>query len=603
MTGKRTEMSCPAAAVARLLRPTRSGRCAGPAASRTRVLRVSQSTSRRRTPRSYEVTEGVERAPARAMLRAVGFTDDDWDRPQVAVASSWNEVTPCNLPLQRLARRAKEGVRAAGGMPLEFGTIAVSDGISMGHEGMRASLVSREVIADSVELMVHAERLDAMVLLAGCDKSLPGMLMAAARLDLPAVFLYGGSILPGRLPDGTAPVTIQEVFEAVGARARGLIDDARLGEIERAACPSEGSCGGMFTANTMASAAEGLGMSIVGSASAPAVDDRRDEYARRSGQAVVGLLEEGITARRVLTRAAFENAIAVVMALGGSTNAVLHLLAIAHEARVKLSLDDFDRIGRRVPHVADVRPFGRYVMNDVDRVGGVPVVLRALLDAGLLHGDALTVTGRTMAQELSGLAPPELDGSVLRPLDRPIHATGGIAVLSGTLAPDGAVVKSAGMDELVHEGRARVFDGEAAAMEAVTGGLIRPGDVVVIRWEGPRGGPGMREMLAVTAAIKGAGLGRDVILLTDGRFSGATYGPCVGHVAPEAADGGPIALVEDGDRIVLDVRDRRLDLLVAAEELERRRAGWKPLEPRYPTGALAKYARLVGSAARGAVCD
>ena len=574
-------------------------------ADRDRLKLASMSLEypvRSTKPRSRDVTEGIERAPARAMLRAVGLGDDDWDRPQIGVASSWNEVTPCNLPLQRLAQQAKSGVREAGGVPLEFCTIAVSDGISMGHEGMRASLVSREVIADSVELVVHAERFDGTVLLAGCDKSLPGMLMAAARLDLAAVFLYGGSILPGRLADGTR-VTIQEVFEAVGARTSGRIDDARLAEIERAACPSEGSCGGMFTANTMASAAEGLGMCLIGSAAAPAVDGRRDVFARRSGEAVLWQIENGVTARRILTRQAFENAIAVVMALGGSTNAVLHLLAIAHEARVELSLDDFDRIGRAVPHVADVRPFGEYVMNDLDQVGGVPVVMRALLDAGLLHGDALTVSGRTMAEELADLNPPALDGSVLHPLDAPIHRTGGIAILRGSFAPDGAVVKSAGMDELVHEGVAKVFDGEAAAMEAVTQGAIAAGDVVVIRWEGPKGGPGMREMLAVTAAIKGAGLGRDVILVTDGRFSGATSGLCVGHVAPEAADGGPIALVASGDRIRLDVANRRLDLLVDPAELDRRRAGWKPMEPRYTTGVLAKYARLVGSAAAGAVCD
>ena len=555
---------------------------------------------RNRKPRSTDVTEGYERAPARAMLRAIGMTDADWDKPQVAIASSWNEVTPCNLPLQRLAKAAKDGVRGAGGFPIEFGTIAVSDGISMGHEGMRASLVSREIIADSVECVVHAERLDGMVLLAGCDKSLPGMLMAAARLDLPAAFVYGGSILPGRLADGTT-VTIQDVFEAVGARARGLIDDARLGEIERAACPSEGACGGMFTANTMASVGEALGMSLIGSAAPPAPDARRDEYARRSGEAVLTMLDRGITARQVLTREAFENAIAVVMALGGSTNAVLHLLAIAYEARVELDLEVFDTIGRRVPHIADLKPFGTYVMNDVDRVGGVPVVMRALLEAGHLHGDALTITGRTMAEELAELAPPDPDGLVIAGLANPLSSTGGLAILRGSLAPDGAVVKSAGLEELVVEGTARVFDGEDGAMEAVTSGSIVAGDVVVIRYEGPKGGPGMREMLAVTAAIKGAGLGHDVVLLTDGRFSGATFGLCIGHVAPEATDGGPIALVREGDRILLDVPNRRLDLLVDDDELVRRRADWKPLEPRYTSGVLAKYARLVGSAAQGAV--
>jgi dihydroxy-acid dehydratase len=552
--------------------------------------------------RSADVTQGDERAPARAMLRAVGMTDDDWDKPQVGVASSWNEVTPCNLPLDRLAKEAKNGVRNAGGFPLEFTTIAVSDGISMGHEGMRASLVSREVIADSVELVVHAERLDGTVLLAGCDKSLPGMLMAAARLDLPSVFLYGGSILPGHLADGTA-VTIQDVFEAVGACALGKITRERLGEIERAACPSEGSCGGMFTANTMACAAEALGMALPGSASAPAPDARRAALAVASGEAVVRLIDSGVTARRILTKNAFENAIAVVMALGGSTNAVLHLLAIAHEAFVDLTLDDFDRIGRKVPHLADVKPFGRYVMTDVDAAGGVPVVMRHLLDAGLLDGDALTVTGRTLAENLDALTPAQPDGAVLHGLHDPIHATGGIAVLRGSLAPDGAVVKTAGMDALVFEGTARVFDGEAGAMAAVTEGRIGAGDVIVIRWEGPKGGPGMREMLAVTAAVKGAGLGSDVALLTDGRFSGATFGLCVGHVAPEAADCGPIALVAEGDRVLLDVPNRTLDLLVDDETLARRRAAWRPLPPRYERGALAKYARLVSSAAKGAVCD
>ena len=550
--------------------------------------------------RSAEVTQGDERAPARAMLRAVGMTDDDWDKPQVAVASSWNEVTPCNLPLDRLAKDVKQGVRDSGGFPLEFTTIAVSDGISMGHEGMRASLVSREVIADSVELVVHAERLDDAVLLAGCDKSLPGMLMAAARLDIPSVFLYGGSILPGHLADGTA-VTIQDVFEAVGACALGKITRERLGEIERAACPSEGSCGGMFTANTMACAAEALGMALPGSAAPPAPDARRTDIARRSGEAVVALTEAGITARRILTKPAIENAVAVVMALGGSTNAVLHLLAIANEAEVELTLADFDRIGRKVPHLADVKPFGRYVMTDVDAVGGVPVVMRHLLDAGLLDGDALTVTGKTLAENLDALAPAQPDGEVVHAMNDPIHLSGGIAILRGSLAPDGAVVKSAGMDALVFEGTARVFDGEADAMAAVTEGRIHPNDVIVIRWEGPKGGPGMREMLAVTAAVKGAGLGADVALVTDGRFSGATFGLCVGHVAPEAADLGPIALVAEGDRIVLDVPNRRLDLLVDDAELERRRAAWQPMEPRYTRGALAKYARLVSSAAYGAV--
>ena len=557
--------------------------------------------ARTRKPRSYEVTEGYERAPARAMLRAVGMTDEDFDKPQIGVASSWNEITPCNLSLDRLAKRAKEGVRTAGGFPLEFGTISVSDGISMGHEGMHASLVSREVIADSVETVMFAERLDGSVLLAGCDKSLPGMLMAAARLDLAAVFVYAGTTLPGRLGD-QENLTIIDVFEGVGACARGLITEDRLGAIERASCPGEGACGGMYTANTMASAAEAIGMSLPGSAAPPSVDRRRDDIAVRSGEAVVKLIEQGITARQIMTREAFENAITVVMALGGSTNAVLHLLAMAAEARVELSLDDFNRIGDRTPHLADVKPFGPYVMADVDRIGGIPVVMKALLDAGLLHGDALTVTGRTVADNLADVAPPDPDGTIIRSYADPIHPTGGIVVLRGTLAPEGAVVKTAGIDTDLFEGTARVFDGEAGAMEAVTDGNLRPGDVLVIRYEGPRGGPGMREMLAVTGAIKGAGLGKDVLLLTDGRFSGGTTGLCVGHVAPEATNGGPIALVAEGDRIRLDVTARTLDLLVDERELDRRRATWTPPPPRYDSGVLGKYARLVGSAAYGAVC-
>ena len=558
-------------------------------------------------PRSGEVTDGPTRAPARAMLRAVGMTDDDWDKPQVAVASSWNEVTPCNMPLDRLAKRAKEGVRAAGGFPMEFTTIAVSDGISMGHEGMRASLVSRELIADSVECMMHAERFDGMVTFAGCDKSLPGMLMAAARLDLPAVFVYGGSILPGHIPGraeqpGDA-LDIVSVFEAVGANAAGTLSDAELKLIEANACPTVGSCAGMFTANTMASVGEALGMSLLGSASAPAVDERRDAIAYASGEAVVRMLEIGLRPRQVLTKAAFENAIAVVNALGGSTNAVLHLLAIAHEARVELDLDDFNRVGRRVPHIADTKPHGKYHMSDVDRIGGVPVVMKELLDAGLLNGDAMTVTGRTIGEELEALAPPKPDGLVIHPLTDPIHTGGGLAVLTGSLAPRGSVVKVAGIDIDRFEGPARVFDGEDGAMEAILAGSIEPGSVVVIRYEGPKGGPGMREMLAVTGAMKGAGRGGDCALITDGRFSGGTHGFCIGHVAPEAVDGGPIAFIRDGDRIVIDVDARTIDLEVDDAEIERRRAGWKLPAPRYTSGVLAKYARLAQGAERGAVTE
>jgi dihydroxy-acid dehydratase len=552
-------------------------------------------------PRSHEVTDGMERAPARAMLRAVGMTDRDWGKAQIGVASSWNEVTPCNLPLDRLAKRAKDGVRDAGGFPLEFVTIAVSDGISMGHEGMRGSLVSREIIADSVECMMHSERLDGLVTFAGCDKSLPGMLMAAARLNLPSVFLYGGSILPGRYKDEA--LDIVSVFEAVGACAAGTLSETELGEIEKRACPTEGSCAGMFTANTMASVAEALGMCLPGSASPPAVDRRRDDYAFESGRAVMRLLEAGIRPRQVMTKEAFENAIAVTMALGGSTNAVLHLLAIAHEARVELALDDFNRIGARVPHIADTKPHGAYHMFDIDRIGGVPVVMRELLAADLLHGDALTVTGKTVVENLTELDPPAPDGEVVHPLTDPIHVQGGIAILTGSLAPNGSVVKVAGIDQPRFEGTARVFDGEDAAMDAILAEKIQPGDVVVIRYEGPKGGPGMREMLAVTGAMKGVGRGADAALLTDGRFSGGTHGFCVGHVAPEAVDGGPIAFVRDGDPIVIDANTHTVDLVVEPVELEARRRDWKVPEPRYPTGFLAKYAKLAQGAERGAITN
>ena len=555
-------------------------------------------------PRSRVVTDGIEATTSRGMLRAVGMGDDDWDKAQIGIASSWNEITPCNLSLGRLAQGAKEGVHAGGGYPLQFGTVSVSDGISMGHEGMHFSLVSREVIADSVETVMQAERLDGSVLLAGCDKSIPGMLMAAARLDLASVFLYAGSIAPGwvKLSDGTEkPITIIDSFEAVGAVKAGKMAAEDAHRIECSFAPGEGACGGMYTANTMASVAEALGLSLPGSASPASYDRRRDMYAHRSGEAVVNLLKKGITARQILTKEAFENAIPVAMALGGSTNVVLHLLAIAHEAEVELTLDDFNRIGSKVPHIGDLKPFGNYVMNDVDRQGGLPVLLKALLDAGLLHGDALTVTGKTMAENLAELDPDPLDGEVLRTLDNPIHATGGLTILKGTLAPEGAVVKTAGFDAAVFEGPARVFERERAAMDALTNGEITAGDVVVIRYEGPKGGPGMREMLAITAAIKGAGLGKDVLLLTDGRFSGGTTGLCIGHIAPEAVDAGPIAFVRDGDLIRVDIAARSLDLLVDEAELEARRTHWAPLPPRYTRGVLAKYSKLVRSAAQGAV--
>ena len=555
-------------------------------------------------PRSRVVTDGIEATTSRGMLRAVGMGDDDWSKPQIGIASSWNEITPCNLSLARLAQAAKEGVHAGGGYPLQFGTISVSDGISMGHEGMHFSLVSREVIADSVETVMQAERLDGSVLLAGCDKSIPGMLMSAARLDLASVFLYAGSIAPGwvKLSDGTEKdITIIDSFEAVGAVKAGKMSREDAYRIECAFAPGEGACGGMYTANTMASVAEALGLSLPGSASPASYDRRRDLFARRSGQAVVEMLRQGLTARTILTREAFENAIAIVMALGGSTNAVLHLLAIAYEAEVELTLDDFNRIGDKTPHIADVKPFGRHVMNDVDRHGGLPVLMKALVDANIMHGDVMTVTGKTIAENLEAMTIDPLDGEVLRPLNKPLHPTGGITILRGNFAPEGAVVKSAGFDASTFEGPAKVFERERGAMDALTNGEIHAGDVVIIRYEGPKGGPGMREMLSITAAIKGAGLGKDVLLLTDGRFSGGTTGLCIGHIAPEAVDGGPIAFVRDGDLIRVDIPSRTLDILVDDDELARRSADWHPLPPRYTRGVLAKYQKLVKSAAFGAV--
>jgi dihydroxy-acid dehydratase len=552
-------------------------------------------------PRSGLVTDGLERSPARGMLRAVGMGDEDWVKPQIGIASSWNEITPCNLSLDRLAKASKQGVIDAGGFPMQFGTISVSDGISMGHEGMHFSLVSREVIADSVETVMQAERLDGMVMFAGCDKSLPGMMMAAARIDVAAVFVYAGSTLPGQV-DGK-DVTIIDAFEAVGACARGLITRDRVDEIERAICPGEGACGGMYTANTMATVGEAIGLSLPGSAAPPAVDRRRDSYAEASGVAVVNLISKGITTRDILTKKAFENAITAVMALGGSTNAVLHLLAIAHEADVDLTLEDFHRIGSKVPLLGDLKPFGKYVMTDVDRVGGIPVVLRMLLDAGYLHGDCMTVTGKTMAENLADINPPLADGDVLHPISKPLSTDVGITILGGSLASDGAVCKTAGIGIETFEGPARVFEREQAAMDALENGTIKEGDVVVIRYEGPKGGPGMREMLMITGAIKGAGLGKSTLLLTDGRFSGGSTGLCVGHVSPEAVDGGPIAFIKDGDLVRIDIPNRRLDLLVDAAELEARKVGWKPLPHKYSRGVLAKYSKLVGSASQGAVCD
>jgi dihydroxy-acid dehydratase len=554
-------------------------------------------------PRSRDVTVGIQKAPARAMLRAIGMTDNDWDKPQIGVASAWNEVTPCNMTLRKLAQHSKDGVRAAGGFPMEFGTITVSDGISMGHEGMRASLVSREVICDSVETVVHAERLDGFIGLAGCDKSIPAMLMAAARLDLASVFVYNGSIMPGH-HDGKA-LDITSVFEAVGACALGLITEEELGHIERNACPGEGACGGMFTANTMSSIAEAIGMSLPGTASPPAIDARREDDARRAGEAVVNMLRLGITPRQIMSKQAFENAIAVTSALGGSTNAVLHLLALANECGVELELEDFNRIAAKVPHIADMKPGGKFHMSDLDRIGGVPVVLKHLLDAGMLHGDCMTVTGKTMAENLAELNPPPPDGVVVHPVTAPLHAEGGIVILTGSLAPKGAVVKVAGLSDQQKqfEGIARVFDGEDGAMEAILSGSIQPGTVLVIRYEGPKGGPGMREMLAITGALKGAGRGADCALITDGRFSGGTWGFCIGHVAPEAVDGGPIAFVRDGDTIRIDVTQLTLDLVVDDSEIAKRRASWSPNPPRYTSGVLGKYAKLVQGAETGAITN
>jgi len=549
--------------------------------------------------RSDAVKKGFQRAAARSYLRAMGLGDEDINKPLVAVMSSWNEATPCNVHLNRLAAWAKEGVTAAGGTPREFTTIAVSDGIAMGYEGMKASLVSREVIADSIELMVLAHGYDGLVGIAGCDKSLPGTLMAMARLNVPSVFLYGGTIQPGRFQG--RDVTVQDVFEGVGAVEAGRMTEEELYELERVACPGEGSCGGMYTANTMACASEALGMALPFSASIPAVAPEREEICRRTGETALRLLAEDIKPRDILSREAFENAIAVVVAIGGSTNAALHLPAIAHEAGLELILDDFDRIARRVPHIADTRPGGRYIMTDLHRVGGTPRVMKELLDAGLLHGDALTVTGRTVAENLAGLTFGNGQDVVL-PVDSPLEATGTMVVLKGNLATEGCVMKTSGVKKERHRGPARVFDSEELAAEAVAQRQIRPGDVVVIRYEGPKGGPGMREMLAVTAAIAGQGLGEDVALITDGRFSGATRGFMAGHVAPEAAVGGPIAALKDGDIITLDIPGRLIQVELGEEEIQRRLGQWTPPTPRYTTGALAKYARLVSSAARGAVC-
>ena len=572
---------------------------AGTASAEEDVLTTTTRSSRSLLKhRSSDITDGPERAPARSYLRAMGLTDDDLAKPFVAVANLASDVTPCNVHLDKWAAAVKEGIRQGGGTPFQFGTITVSDGISMGTEGMKASLVSREVIADSIETVAFGQRMDGLVTVGGCDKNMPGCVMAMARLNIPSVFVYGGSILPGQYNGND--INIQDVFEAVGAWAAGRITGEELTELECAACPGEGSCGGLFTANTMSVAIEVMGLSLPGDASLTAVDPRKADESRRAGQAVMRMLEEGIRPRDILTRQAFENAITVVVAMGGSTNSVLHLMALAREAEFDLTLEDFDRISRNTPYIADMKPGGRYVMADLSKYGGVALIGKRLLDAGLLHGDALSVNGKTLAENINEAAIVD-DQPVIYTTDAPRSPTGGLAILRGNLAPDGAVIKVAGHQERVYEGPARVFDQEEPAFQAIQRGEIKDGDIVVIRYEGPKGGPGMREMLAVTSALIGQGLGDTVALVTDGRFSGASHGPMVGHVAPEAMVGGPIAMLREGDIITLDIPNRRLDARITEEEMTDRRAAWQPMEPKYTTGVLAKYAKLVSSAAEGAV--
>ena len=556
------------------------------------------ATLARMKHRSNDITQGPERAPARAMLRAMQLSDADLDKPFVAIANLASDVTPCNVHLSRFAAAAKAGIRDADGTPFEFGTITVSDGISMGTEGMKASLVSREVIADSIEVVTFGERMDALITIAGCDKNMPGCMMAIARLNIPSIFIYGGSILPGRFQG--RDVNIQDVFEAVGAYGKGSITREELTALECVACPGEGSCAGLFTANTMSTAIEVLGLSLPGDASLPAVDPNKVDEARQAGRAILRILEQDIRPRDLLTRRAFENAIAVVLALGGSTNAVLHLMAIAYEAGVDLTLDDFDRISRSTPYIADLKPGGRYVMADLHRYGGMALPIQRLLRAGILHGDTMTVTGRTLAENVAAM-PVTDDQPIIGYPENPRSPTGGLSILRGNLAPDGAVIKVAGHQEKVYQGPARVFDQEEPAFNAIQQGAINPGDIVIIRYEGPKGGPGMREMLAVTGALIGQGLGDSVALITDGRFSGASHGPMVGHVAPEAAVGGPIGLLQEGDLVTLDIPNRGLNVQLTEEQLSDRRAAWQPLPPKYTTGVLAKYAKLVTSAAEGAV--
>lgn len=547
---------------------------------------------------SKTITEGPTRAPHRAFLRAMGLGDKEINRPFVGVASSWNEATPCNMTLNRQAAAAKEGVKTGGGTPREFVTIAVSDGIAMGHEGMKTSLVSREVIADSVELMVRAHCYDALVALAGCDKSLPGMMMAMLRLNVPAIFLYGGTIKPGRYQG--RDVTVQDVYEAVGAHGAGKMTDAELHEMECSACPGSGSCGGQFTANTMACVAEAIGLALPGSSAPPAVDVERDRYAVQCGEMVMNLLRKNIRPRDIVTKKALENAVTIVAATGGSTNAVLHLPSLANEAGLRLTMDEIQKISHRTPVIADLKPGGRYVMEDVFNIGGVPAIMKVLLEAGLLHGDCMTVTGKTIKENLANVTLPTGQDVVL-PIDRALDKTGGLVILRGNLAPEGAVIKVAGVKKRVHVGPAKVFDGEDAAFAAVQANKIKKGDCVVIRYEGPKGGPGMREMLGVTAAIVGQGLGYECALLTDGRFSGATRGLMIGHVGPEAQVGGPIAVIKNGDIIEIDAIKGRLNVKISAAEIKKRLKKWKPKKSMYTAGALWKYAQLVGPACFGAL--
>ncbi len=548
--------------------------------------------------KSRVVTEGADRAAARAMLRATGLDDDDMEKPFVAIGNLASDVTPCNVHLNRQALKVKEGLRAANSVPFMFGTITISDGISMGTEGMKASLVSREVIADSIETVTFGESMDGLVVVAACDKNMPGAIMAMARCNVPSVFVYGGAIMPGSW--NGEDINIQDMFEAIGAYSQGSITLDELIGMERVACPGEGACAGMFTANTMSSAIEAIGMSVPGAASIPAIDPRNDEVAFDTGKVIYDLLEKDIKPRDIMTREAFQNAIRVVLAMGGSTNAALHLIAIAHEAQVELTLDDFDSLSRTTPYITDLRPGGRFVMSDMDKVGGVPVVMKELASAGLIHEDCLTITGKTVGENLEE-CDTEPDNRVIYSIPNAKSPTGGLVILRGNLAPEGCVMKVSGTSRLKHEGLARVYDGERAAFNAVTNGEIEPGDVLVLRYEGPKGGPGMQEMLSVTGAMMGTGIGEDILLMTDGRFSGASRGPIIGHVAPEAAVGGPIALVHSGDTIVMDVESRTLNVNITDEEMERRRAAWQPPEPRHTTGVMGKYAKLVSSASKGAV--